>query len=157
MDIQLHLAMYRVSFVCLLCLVISVIDVKTYTIPDVLLLILGAGLLVWDIFNSNRFMILSSTISALALFCVFFAVFHFAGGLGFGDVKFAALIGYALGFQKAVLACLFASLAGIIFFGVVFIITKQGKCERCRKKIPFAPFLSSGFCSVLGAQTLGVL
>jgi prepilin signal peptidase PulO-like enzyme (type II secretory pathway) len=136
-----------------LCLIISVVDAKTYTIPDGLLVVLGVGLVAWDIVNSNRYMMLSSAISALALFCIFFAVFHFMGGLGFGDVKFAGLIGYALGFQKAALACLFASLAGILFFGVLFLITR----ERRRAKIPFAPFLSSGFCAVLGAQVLGVV
>jgi prepilin signal peptidase PulO-like enzyme (type II secretory pathway) len=127
-----------------------VVDAKTYTIPDALLLILGAGLLGWDIAAANRIMIFSSAISALVLFCIFFALFHFVGGLGFGDVKFTALIGYGLGFQKAVAACLIASLAGIIFLGVFY----RGKR---RTKIPFAPFLSLGFCSVLGAQVLGVV
>jgi prepilin signal peptidase PulO-like enzyme (type II secretory pathway) len=98
-----------------------------------------------------------TAVSAAALFCIFFAVFSFAGGLGFGDVKFVSLICYALGFQKAVLACLLASLAGILFFGIVFAAKKKSKDERRRTKIPFAPFLSAGFCSVLGAQALEVL
>ncbi|GMO42274.1 MAG: hypothetical protein Ta2F_18270 [Termitinemataceae bacterium] len=39
------------------------------------------------------------------LFGTFFMVFHFFRGLGFGDVKYAAVIGYTLGFQNAIFAC----------------------------------------------------
>ncbi|GMO38052.1 MAG: hypothetical protein Ta2B_17740 [Termitinemataceae bacterium] len=153
----MYAMVYRVLLMCLLCLVISVIDAKTYTIPDVLLIVLGIGLLVWDVVNADRHLIIMSAISAIALFGIFFVVFHFAGGLGFGDVKFTAVIGYALGFQKAVLACLLASFAGVLFFLVVFMIKKHSKIEMHSKKIPFAPFLSLGLCSVSSAQVLGVL
>jgi prepilin signal peptidase PulO-like enzyme (type II secretory pathway) len=121
------------------CLIISVIDIKTLKIPDFLLLCCFALLLTHDILNKNEF--LYEKLSAgLACFVLFFAIRYFSGGLGFGDVKYAALLGFALGWKKISFVFLFTAgsaiiiyLAGMKFFG-------WSKWT----KLPFAPFLALG-------------
>ena len=59
-------------------------------------------------------------------------------GLGGGDVKFAAVMGLFLGWQKLILAVLIASVTA----SVVMLIAKRHSED---KEFPFAPFLTSGF------------
>ena len=59
------------------------------------------------------------------------------GGMGWGDVKMAALIGLVTGYLVFV-----ALLMGIILGGLVAILLLALKIKRRREAIPFGPFLS---------------
>lgn len=62
------------------------------------------------------------------------------GGMGWGDVKLAALIGLATGFPLVFVALFVAAILGGVV-GVALLITKK----RGRKQtVPFGPFLSVG-------------
>ncbi len=61
------------------------------------------------------------------------------GGMGWGDVKMAALIGIVTGYLVSV-----ALLLAVIFGGLVAVILLLLKIKRRKEGIPFAPFLSLG-------------
>jgi len=60
------------------------------------------------------------------------------GGMGWGDVKLAALIGLATGFPLVFLAVIMGAIMGGIV-GIALLITKKRKRKEA---IPFGPFLS---------------
>ena len=60
------------------------------------------------------------------------------GGMGWGDVKLAALIGLATGFPLAFVAIIMAAILG----GVVAVILLATRRRGRREMIPFGPFLA---------------
>jgi leader peptidase (prepilin peptidase)/N-methyltransferase len=60
------------------------------------------------------------------------------GGMGWGDVKLAALIGLATGFPLVFIALLI----GVILGGVVAVILLLFKIKKRKQAIPFGPFLA---------------
>jgi len=72
-------------------------------------------------------------------FVVFFLIiFVSRGGMGFGDVKLAALIGLATGFPLVVVALLM----GMILGGLAAVILLGFKIKKRREAMPFGPFLA---------------
>lgn len=59
-------------------------------------------------------------------------------GMGWGDVKMAALIGLVTGFPLVLVALLVAVLSGGLVGGILFLL----KIKKRKEAIPFAPFLS---------------
>lgn len=125
---------------------ISIIDIKTLKIPNMLLFGYLLTLFTIDIYHHSYCTLVVSLISSMAIFLLFYAIYFFIGGIGFGDVKYISIIGYALGFQKGIYACLIASLIGIVFFASLYLISlkRQKNSTISRGKIPFGPFLSFG-------------
>jgi leader peptidase (prepilin peptidase)/N-methyltransferase len=60
-------------------------------------------------------------------------------GMGFGDVKLAAALGFLLGWQKFLLSMLIASIGGSLV--LVTLNRLRGESNR---EYPFGPFLVSG-------------
>jgi len=60
------------------------------------------------------------------------------GGMGWGDVKLAALIGLATGFPSVILAIIMAAIVG----GIVAVALMIAKKRTRRETIPFGPFLA---------------
>jgi prepilin signal peptidase PulO-like enzyme (type II secretory pathway) len=60
------------------------------------------------------------------------------GGMGWGDVKMAALIGIATGFPLVLAALLLAVVLGGLISSVLILI----KAKNRKQSIPFGPFLS---------------
>ena len=69
--------------------------------------------------------------------------------LGFADVKFAAAIGWLLGWQKLLLTVLVASVAG----SVVLVTLNRVKQQERTTEYPFGPFLVGGMLIALLAGT----
>lgn len=112
----------------------------------------------------NRFHVILSLCGVAAMFSDSFTVWHdhligmlvggglFLGlyyasiavlkkeGLGLGDVKYAAVAGLLLGWQKLILAILIASLAGSVFMIIANRIRRAEKYTQ----YPFGPFLAVG-------------
>ena len=72
----------------------------------------------------------------LALFLLIVIVSR--GGMGWGDVKLAALIGLVTGFPLVFIALLI----GVILGGVVAVLLLAFKIKRRKEAIPFGPFLA---------------
>lgn len=62
------------------------------------------------------------------------------GGMGWGDVKLAALVGLATGFPLVFVAVIIAAILG----GIVALALVAAKKKRRRETIPFGPFLAAG-------------
>ncbi len=62
----------------------------------------------------------------------------FRGGMGWGDVKMAALIGLAVGFPLIFVALLMGLILGGLVAGILLLFKIKGRKES----IPFGPFLS---------------
>ena len=60
------------------------------------------------------------------------------GGMGWGDVKLAALIGLATGFPLIIVAVIMAAILG----GVVAVALVIGRRKKRRETVPFGPFLA---------------
>lgn len=75
------------------------------------------------------------------------------GGMGFGDVNMAGMMGFALGFPLVFNAILLAVLAG----GVVAIVLLSLRIKGRKEGIPFGPFLALGAMATLyyGHVTFG--
>ncbi|MFC1865448.1 prepilin peptidase [Chloroflexota bacterium] len=74
------------------------------------------------------------------------------GGMGWGDVKMAALIGLVLGFPLVFVAIFLAVVSGGVVATMFLIIKAKGR----KQSIPFGPFLSLGALTSLlwGAEIL---
>jgi leader peptidase (prepilin peptidase)/N-methyltransferase len=75
------------------------------------------------------------------------------GGMGWGDVKLAALIGLVTGFPLIFVALLLAVIVGGLVAGLLLALKVKGR----REAIPFAPFLSLAAIATLlwGSSILG--
>ena len=71
-----------------------------------------------------------------AIFILLALVSH--GGMGWGDVKLAALIGLATGFPLVFVALIMGAILG----GLVALVLLAMKKKKRREAIPFGPFLS---------------
>lgn len=67
-------------------------------------------------------------------------VLALTGGMGMGDVKLFALLGWTVGFPNVILAFLLACLLGTIAGGGLIL---SGKVKR-KQPIPFGPWLAAG-------------
>lgn len=121
-------------------LVVSLIDLEHYIIPNrVLLFALVAGvflnLLARDLTVVS---ILSGFLAASGLLLLPAIISR--GGMGGGDIKLAAVIGFYLGWPQGLLAvflgCLLAGLTGLL----LVLVRIKGRKDA----IPFGPFLAAG-------------
>lgn len=124
---------------CLLYLAtISFFDLREGRIPNSITFGFFLLLVITDIFTAP-----SEIPMRLACSVFFSTVFLIAvattKGMGIGDIKLAAVIGYCLGFFKTLCTFILASLAGIIFFITLRLFNKK------TSKIPFAPFTAAGY------------
>ena len=60
------------------------------------------------------------------------------GGMGFGDVKLAALMGLAIGFPLVMFSLVFGAMLGGIIGAALLVSKKRSR----RDAIPFGPFLA---------------
>ncbi|MCL4354334.1 prepilin peptidase [Patescibacteria group bacterium] len=114
-------------------------DIKYGIIPDKILLALTVVLFTFKlVFMQQTF--INNSLSGVGAF-IFFLVLYFVTkekGMGFGDVKFAFIIGFLVGFPNVITALYMAFLTGA-FTSIILILL--GK-KRYSNAVPFGPFLS---------------
>ena len=118
---------------------IAVTDFRKKKIPNIFLLFLAIILIFTDLLHDPGLMPLKllSGIGALGLFYI---VFRWKGGLGFGDVKYAGVIGYYLGPERVIAGLLCACFLGLLYWFAGHLIFKWSNKNR----IPFGPWLGCG-------------
>ena len=134
-----------------ICILISVIDVRNYIIPDMLLCVLALIFFIPDIIFVPK-QIPLQLVQGLAIFLLFALIYRFVGGLGFGDVKMIGILGYRFGFLPSVLICLFASVSALLLYSIKYIVsTDLRKKHLLLQKIPLVPlyFMASNTASRL--------
>ena len=131
----LHIALYCILSSVLI--VITVIDWRTFEIPDGLnltILILGLVQLGFDLANWPLYIIGAASVGGL--FLLIWLVTK-GRGIGFGDVKLMAAAGLLLGWQRILLALIVGSVSG----SVIHLVRMRGGAG---KKLAFGPYLSAG-------------
>ena len=123
-----------------LFIIITVSDLAYMVIPDKVLLVF-AGIFIVE----RIFLPLSpwwdSIAGAVAGFMILlFIALISKGGMGGGDIKLFALIGFAIGFKTMLLSFFFATFYGA-FFGIGAMLL--GFVKR-KQAIPFGPFIALG-------------
>lgn len=151
-----HHALGGTAYALFLFLVLSVaaaitaVDLLTFRIPDRLVILFFLFSL-YPVLSSGSW---KDGLLGAALLSVFFLVimFFFPGSFGGGDLKYAAAMGFFLGFEFSLVALEFSLVSGTVA-GVIYVMVK-GKTLRSR--IPFAPFLSAGllFALVFGREII---
>jgi prepilin signal peptidase PulO-like enzyme (type II secretory pathway) len=116
----------------------SAIDIRSYRIPDLLVFPCLAMLFIF-LLHSQIDLLPNRLAAALLSGLFFFIIRGFTGGLGLGDVKFAALVGLCCGLPWACAAFLAAALTGI----AAFLVARRGGQKR-GAPLPFAPFMTAG-------------
>ena len=118
------------------------IDLKYGIIPDRILVLIFAVTVVFYLFTSPT-LLLNAFITGFVtlLFFLFLFVITRQKGIGFGDVKFAFIIGFLLSYPGAIFAIYTAFLTGAVVSIILILIGKK----RFRKdSVPFGPFLVIG-------------
>ena len=148
-------------------IVIFFCDVKYGIIPFKIVMFALIVTLLWDIYlNYLRFSplefimlglqfnissIILSAIGASGFFLLLFLLTK-GRGMGFGDVVYAFLMGFILGYPRVILGLYIAFVTGAIV-SIVLVLSKKKKFKG--GTIPFGPFLVFGtFVSLLWGSTL---
>jgi len=125
------------SYTCLMLLIL-IIDLEHHLILNRVVYPAMAAALLISYMNGSPGVI-SSLIGGAAGFLILFLVaLAFRGGMGWGDVKMAGLMGLMLGWPNILLALFLAVVAG----GLVAVILWAARLRRRRQAIPFGPFLA---------------
>lgn len=128
-----------------------VTDLKSRRIPDLLTypaMLIALGLRVASEGVGDADTGLITGLIGLAIAGGWFSLFALSnGGMGWGDVKLAAVVGACLGLSKAPAALLFISLAGAaqaILFLLMSRSSQREKTNTDRKHIPYAVAIAVG-------------
>lgn len=138
-------------FVGIILIIIFVIDYLYGIIPDYSIVLLGGASLVYRlslvISDQMKWVDFSnSLIAGLIAFLFFMGLFLVTKGkgIGFGDVKLAPVMGFLLGFPKAIVGFYLSFVLG----GLVGILLLLWGKKKFGQTIPFGPFMVVGL--VLG-------
>jgi leader peptidase (prepilin peptidase) / N-methyltransferase len=116
------------------------VDATNGIIPDALTIIPLAGLLIAGVLTGHAYVLLAAAVPALPFS---FIAWRTKGlGLGWGDVKLAALGGALLGMQMAILAFALAALAAVVIARVQ---------RRSTQAVAFGPYLVAAIACPLAA------
>ncbi len=123
---------------------ITLVDLRERRIPDPLSLGGLALLALFDLVASPRGLATGLATAAGAAL-LFWLVYRITGGLGLGDVKYAALVGLFAGLPGVFVAFAASALGGLAYAAAARLLFGRSLRER----LPYAPFLTAGaFCAL---------
>lgn len=128
-----------------ICIILSAVDISIKKIPNELVLMI--------IFVGGAFVITGQPITSIGMnifglvigFVIFFLPAMIGKGAGWGDVKYAAAVGFCLGAYGIISAVMIMTFFLMIYAGYLII---RGK-GNLKSKVALGPFMASGFVSVL--------
>jgi len=144
LNFQLLISLIYYLFIVSSLIVIFFADLKYGIIPDKILLpAIVITFLYLFIYHSS--LIINNLSSAVGA-CLFFLILSLIKikkhtAMGFGDVKFAFLMGLILGFPNIVVSLYIAFLTGAVI-GIILVLWEKKKLKGAT--IPFGPFLVLG-------------
>jgi leader peptidase (prepilin peptidase)/N-methyltransferase len=141
-----HLATFALA---LLLIAVTIIDVRTFRIPDWLnALVIAAGLgATWALGRDSLAALIGVVAGYAALWASNWLFRRIRGrdGIGLGDAKLLAGAGAWLGWTALPFVVLIGSAAGLAYVGVGRL---RGRAFEAGRALPFGPFLSLGIFSV---------
>lgn len=133
-------------------LIVSLVDLRTYMIPDSVLIlgaVMGIPLLLWSQGMAWALPAALGVLTGGGLLLLIVVITK--GGMGGGDVKLAAFMGVFLGFQGILTAFFIAFTTGGLY-GVFLILSRR---KKKGDEIPFGPFLAlGGIIAAMASQSL---
>lgn len=136
-------------FICIIAsilLVISVIDYYHQIIPDSLVVIIFIAAVLYKIALKYTYNIPLNIVDGMIgllgsglLFILIALVSN--GGMGGGDIKLIAVLGFILGWQRTLLSILLSFVIGAIISLFLLLFKKKGRKDA----IPFGPFINIAF------------
>jgi len=128
-----------------ICIILSAVDISIKKIPNELVLM--------TIFVGGAFIIIGQPITSIAMnvfglligFIIFFLPAMIGKGAGWGDVKYAAAVGFCLGAYGIISAIMIMTFF-LMIYACYLIIRGKG---NLKSKVALGPFMASGFVSVL--------
>ncbi len=131
---------FRLLYFCLISVFLVKKDIKSFILPDLYVFLLLLGLVLFDCIYNKAF-IANGLIGFFSAGIFFLLTYYLSKHkIGFGDVKYSAVIGYLLGVPNWIFAIIISCLSAIIFFYFGNRIYKW----NISKRIPFGPFLAAG-------------
>ncbi len=136
----LNLLFVKYLFLSAVLIVLFFIDLKHYLIPNKIIIFALIGGALLNILTRNPTMV--SALSGLFLGAAFLLLPAVVsrGGMGGGDIKLAAVVGFYLGWPYGLLAvflgCLVAGLAGLVLI--------LARIKSRKDAIPLGPFIAIG-------------
>lgn len=128
-----------------LLIAIAFIDIDHLIIPDSMVVVgLLPGFYTW--LSSNSQVLIDQFIGFLGMGVLFWAIRYFGEvafkkeAMGFGDVKFAAMAGWVLGWEVGLISMFLAFLSATLLFAVLI---PMGVIHR-KQQVPFGPFICIG-------------
>ncbi|PZD95083.1 prepilin peptidase [Paenibacillus sambharensis] len=129
-----------------LSVMVTIADLKYMLIPNKLLLLFLVPLVAAVSFTSEL-PLWNHALGALTGGAVLLLIVIVSkGGMGMGDVKLFALLGWVLGLPLVLLALIMACLAGTVIGGTLLL---TGHIQR-KQPVPFGPFLAVGALAAYG-------
>lgn len=126
------------SFYFCLLTIILVIDLERGVILNRVVYPSAAIALIIAAFNSAPGIVSVLIGGAVGLVIMLIIALASRGGIGFGDVKMAALVGLLTGFPLVLISLLLSVIAGGLVAAMLLLL----KLKRRKQAIPFGPFLS---------------
>jgi leader peptidase (prepilin peptidase)/N-methyltransferase len=140
---KLEQSTVRLIFIFLfvyLLIVLSIIDLYTFRLPDALVFPLIFLSLISSLVTHIPVFI-NGFLGALIISIMFFSIsVFFPKAMGFGDVKLVAALGLFLGIPYVFMAIFLACFLGAAIGGIRILVSKKG----IKDPIPFGPFLAAG-------------
>ncbi|MEK0316902.1 prepilin peptidase [Cohnella sp. 56] len=130
-----------------LCVIVTVSDLATMLIPNKVLLFFAPLLAAACLLLPSDISWWSHLLGAVAGGGILLLIVIVSrGGMGLGDVKLFALLGFVVGLPNTIVALIAACLAGTLVGGALLAL---GVVRR-KQPIPFGPFLVLGACLAFG-------
>jgi leader peptidase (prepilin peptidase)/N-methyltransferase len=138
---------------------LSIVDIKEHRLPNKMVAAALAGTLllatVAAAANADPWLLLRAA-AASVVAVLAFGIGHLIGGMGMGDVKYAAVTGLALG-TLGWSAVWWGHLLGFVLAGGVVVVgLLTGRMHR-RSAVPFGPFMALGAILIAAPSLVSTL
>jgi len=141
----LNIRSIQVILVISICLVLSIIDIEIRKIPNEIILLLFIMTVSFFLIGGSLNTALSHFIGFMVGMLIFIMPFLFKTIAGGGDIKYAAAMGFCLGYPNILRAILIMS--GALFIWLIYLLlTKKGGLKT---QLAMGAFMSIGFVTTL--------
>lgn len=127
---------------------LTLIDLDHHRLPNAIVLpsylVTAALLVLASILTGDYIRLLTATIGAAVLFALYWILaIAYPGGMGFGDVKLAGVLGMLLGWLGWA-ALIVGGFSAFLLGGLVGVVLMIGGRATRKSRIPFGPFMIAG-------------
>jgi leader peptidase (prepilin peptidase)/N-methyltransferase len=132
------------------------VDIRQHRLPNTMVATAFAGcvaITVVEAVATNDGSLVVRALMGSLVAVAFFAVSHVLGGMGMGDVKYAAVTGWVLG-TVSWSALWWGHAAGFVLAGCVVVVGLVSRRWHRASAIPFGPFMGLGSILVGGSAVL---